>query len=79
MLWSISCTRLLGILSERCMIVSLEPEGVVFDVDVASSFVWPKCGPYELCIEGVAVDECAEYLEVVGICAVESYDDGSIV
>ena len=70
---------LLGIPSERCMIVSLEPEGVMFNVDVASSFVWPKCGPYELCVEGVAVDEGAEYLEVVGICAVESYNDGSIV
>ena len=79
MLWSISCMQLLGIPSERCMIVSLESEGVVFDVDVASSFIWPKCGPYELCVEGVAVDEGAEYLEIVSICAVKLYDDGSVV
>ena len=79
MLWSISCARLLGIPSERCMIVSLQPKGVMLDVDVASNFVWPKCGPYKLCVEGVVVDEGAEYLEVVGIRAVESYDDGSVV
>ena len=50
-----------------------------YNVDVLSIAVGPKCGPYELCVEGESVNKCNKDLECVSICAVKPDEDGSFV
>ena len=59
--------------------MAVDAAGNVGDVDVLSITVGPKCGPYELCVEGESVDECDEYLKCISICAVKPDEDGSFV
>ena len=77
--WMILCRRLVTASFERCLVMAVDAAGNVGDVDVLSIAVGPKCGPYELCVEGESVDKCDEYLECVSICAVKPDEDGSFV
>ena len=59
--------------------MSVDAAGNVGDVDVLSIAVGPKCGPYELCVEGESVKKGNKDLEGVSICAVKPDKDGSFV
>ena len=75
----ISCRQLVTTSFKRCLVMAVNAVGNVGDVDVLSIAVGPKCGPYELCVEGESVNKCNKDLEGISICAVKPDEDGSFV